>query len=115
MGSAKSREELEGSRDGADERDHSHIFRAEGNPAREQRVREKGLMKKEYDFSKAEQGKFYKRGAKLRLPIYLDAKLQHQVENLADRTGMDLGDVVHRILEKEVHLIADLQSPKTSV
>ena len=32
-------------------------------------------MKREYDFSKAVRGKFYRKGAELRLPIYLDAKL----------------------------------------
>ena len=39
-------------------------------------------MKHEYDFSKAERGKFYRKGAELRLPIYLDAKLQHDLEQI---------------------------------
>jgi predicted DNA-binding protein len=67
-------------------------------------------MKKEYDFSKAERGRFYKKDAKLRLPVYLDAKLQSLVEDLAKRTGRDFGDVVNRIVEKEVELIDDLES-----
>jgi cytidylate kinase len=66
-------------------------------------------MKKEYDFSRTERGKFYKKGAKLRLPIYLDAKVQTQVEDLANRTGRDVGEVVNRIVEKEVRLIEDLE------
>jgi hypothetical protein len=33
-------------------------------------------MKREYDFSKGLRGKFYRKGAKLCLPIYLDAKVQ---------------------------------------
>ena len=45
-------------------------------------------MKREYDFSKAEQGKFYRKGAVLQLPIYLDAKVQAQVERVA-RRGVD--------------------------
>ena len=69
-------------------------------------------LKKEYDFSKAERGRFYKKGATLRLPIYLDAKLQNQVEDLANRTGRDVGDVVSRIVEKEVRLIDELESHK---
>ena len=40
-------------------------------------------MKREYDFSKAEQGKFYRKGAVIQLPIYLDAKVQAQVERVA--------------------------------
>jgi cytidylate kinase len=67
-------------------------------------------MKKEYDFSKAEQGKFYRKGATLRLPIYLDAKLQNQVQDLANRTGRDITDVVTRIVKKEVRLIDELES-----
>jgi len=59
-------------------------------------------MKKASDFSKVERGKLYKKGARLRIPIYLNAKLQDQVENLAKRSGLDIGEVVSRILEKEV-------------
>lgn len=69
-------------------------------------------MKKEYDFTKAERGKFYRNGAKLRLPIYLDAKLQSQVEGLASRTGRDFQDVVNRIVENEVRLINELEFRK---
>jgi len=40
-------------------------------------------MKREYDFSKVERGKFYRRGAKMTLPIYLDTTLQKKLERLA--------------------------------
>lgn len=33
-------------------------------------------MKKEYDFSKGERGKFHRSDAELELPIYLDADLR---------------------------------------
>jgi len=33
-------------------------------------------MKKEYDFSKGERGKFYRPGAKLNLPVYLEPELK---------------------------------------
>ena len=32
-------------------------------------------MKKEYDFSKGERGKFYRPGAKLNVPVYLEPDL----------------------------------------
>lgn len=67
-------------------------------------------MKREYDFSKAERGKFYKRGAKLRLPIYLDAKLQNEVERIAHKSGKDIGEVVNHMVKKEVRLIGDLEA-----
>jgi len=47
-------------------------------------------MKREYDFSKAEQGKFYRKGAVIQLPIYLDAKVQAQVERVARKNGKDV-------------------------
>ena len=40
-------------------------------------------MKREYDFSKAVRGKFYRKGVDLRLPIYLEPKLQSKLERLA--------------------------------
>ena len=69
-------------------------------------------MEKEYDFSKAERGKFYRKNAEVRLPIYLGARLQEQVESLASRTGRDIGEVVNHIVEAEMRLIGDLESQK---
>ena len=65
-------------------------------------------MKREYDFSKGVRGKFYKRGAKLRLPIYLDTKLQTQLERIARKKGKDIGDMVNRLVRKEVEFIEEL-------
>ncbi len=65
-------------------------------------------MKRQYDFSKAERGKFYRKGAKLRLPIYLDVKLQRQVERLAQNKGKDIGDIVNHLVRKEVELLDEL-------
>ena len=69
-------------------------------------------MKKEYDFSKAERGRFYKKGAVLRLPIYLDASVQDEVEDLANRTGRNVRDVVNRIVREQVRLIEELETQK---
>ena len=65
-------------------------------------------MKQEYDFSKAERGKFYRKGAELRLPIYLEAKLQSQLERIAEKKGKELSDVVNQLVRKEVELLEDL-------
>ena len=69
-------------------------------------------MKKEYDFSKAERGKFYRKNADVRLPIYLGTRLQKQVEGLATRTGRDMGELVNHIVETEMRLIGDLEAQK---
>ena len=62
-------------------------------------------MRPEYDFSRAERGKFYREGAEIRLPIYLDAKLQHRLEQVAKKRGKDLGEVVNQILTEEVERV----------
>ena len=69
-------------------------------------------MKKEYDFSKSERGLFYKKGATLRLPIYLDATVQDEVEKLASRSGRDIRDVVNGIVHKELRLLMSSKPAK---
>ena len=65
-------------------------------------------MKPSYDFSKAERGKFYRKGARILLPIYLDGELQKRLERIAQKKGRDLGDVVTDILLKDVELLEEL-------
>ena len=62
-------------------------------------------MKKEYDFSKGVRGKFYQKSAKLRLPIYLNLSLQHRLEKLSKTKHEPIGDLVGRLLRKELQLI----------
>jgi cytidylate kinase len=63
-------------------------------------------MKREYDFSKAARAKFYRKGAELRLPIYLEAKVQEQVERLAEKNGKDV-EMVNHLVRKEVEVIEE--------
>lgn len=65
-------------------------------------------MKDEYDFSGAVRGKFYREGVELRLPIYLDVELQHQLQRFAQKSGRDIGIVVNQIVKKELELIDEL-------
>lgn len=64
-------------------------------------------MKREYDFSKAVRGKFYRKGAELRLPIYLDAKLQKQVERVAEKNGKEIGEMVNQLVRKEMEVMEE--------
>ena len=65
-------------------------------------------MKKEYDFSRGVRGKFFKKGVTLRLPIYLESKLQDHLERIGRRKGKDIGEMVNEVVKKEVELIHDL-------
>jgi cytidylate kinase len=66
-------------------------------------------MRREYDFSKAVRGKFYRKGAELRLPIYLDPKLQSKLERIARRKGKDVSEIVNQWLRKDVEFFEDLE------
>lgn len=57
-------------------------------------------MKAEYDFSKAERGKFYHPNATFKSPIYLDDEVQEFVRKKAEEKGIDLSEVVNEILIK---------------
>ena len=61
-------------------------------------------MKKEYDFSKAVQGRFHRSGARLNLPVYLDPKVRAWVASAAQENGEDIGQLVNRLLKKEIKL-----------
>jgi len=65
-------------------------------------------MRREYDFSKAVRGKFYRKGAELRLPIYLDPKLQSKLESIAPRKGKDVTEIVNQLLRKDIEFLEEL-------
>jgi cytidylate kinase len=65
-------------------------------------------MKREYDFSNAARGKLYRKGAELRLPIYLDAKLQRKLDRLAQKKGWDVSEVVNQLLKKDLDVLEQL-------
>lgn len=64
-------------------------------------------MKREYDFSKGVRGRFYRKGAELRLPIYLDANLQRKLESLARKKGKDISYVVNQLLRRDVDYLEE--------
>jgi hypothetical protein len=61
-------------------------------------------MKKEYDFSKAERGRFYRPGAKLNLPVYLEPQIEARLATAARKRGEDLGALVNRLLKREIEV-----------
>ena len=61
-------------------------------------------MRKEYDFSKGQRGKFYRSNAKLNLPIYLDKEVRQFVEEIADKKHRDVSTVVNDLLKSDMRL-----------
>ncbi len=61
-------------------------------------------MEKEYDFSKAEQGKFYRPIEELELPVYLDKGVLNFFLQKAREKNVELGQMINSILRKEMEL-----------
>ncbi len=61
------------------------------------------LMRKQYDFSKGERGKFFRRNAKLNPPVYLSSDVRGFAKAIADKTHRDVSDVVNELLKSEMH------------
>lgn len=62
-------------------------------------------MKKEYDFSNAEQGKFYRRIEKLEIPVYLDKEIKEFFNKTASKKKIGLDKMINTILRKEMEML----------
>lgn len=62
-------------------------------------------MKKEYDFSKAERGKFFRPGAELVPPIHLDPEVMNFLSDKAKSQGTTLSDLVNLLLKHDIELL----------
>jgi hypothetical protein len=61
-------------------------------------------MKKEYDFSTGVRGKFYKQGAKLNLPVYLDKEVLAFVRRIAEKRKTDVSSIVNELIRNDMSL-----------
>ena len=61
-------------------------------------------MKKQYDFSKAERGKFHRTDAKLNIPVYLESEVQDFVDKIAEARQSDTSTVVNELLRSDMDL-----------
>jgi len=62
-------------------------------------------MKKEYDFSKGERGKFYNAEAQLELPVYLDPDVAAFLNKVASQKGVEVETLVNDWIRKDIALI----------
>ena len=66
-------------------------------------------MKKEYDFSGAQRGRFFRKGLKLNIPVYLNKETFPFVEELAQRKKSDISSVVNELLKNDIQLVGMLK------
>lgn len=65
-------------------------------------------MKKDYDFSKGERGKFYRKDIELNIPIYLDPEVSAFLQKIAEKKGVDIETIVNDWIKKDIALIEQL-------
>lgn len=66
-------------------------------------------MKAEYDFSKAERGKFYRPNAVFSFPVYLEPEVNDFLSKLAEQKKVDIQDLVNDLLRADIKLIQSVQ------
>lgn len=59
-------------------------------------------MRKEYDFSKGERGKFYRPGIELNLPVYLEPQVAEGVREHARKRNTTMGSLVNEWLRENL-------------
>ncbi|WP_297728442.1 hypothetical protein [Limnohabitans sp. Rim8] len=62
-------------------------------------------MKDEYDFSNAQQGKFYKPDLRLIPPVRLDPQVLDFLVKRAEAKGTTLNELLNALLKKDIELI----------
>jgi hypothetical protein len=62
-------------------------------------------MKDEYDFSKAVRGKFFRKDAALKIPVYLEPEVRRFLTERAKAKGVEVGDLVNDLLKRDIELI----------
>lgn len=67
-------------------------------------------MKKQYNFSKGERGKFYHSDAVFNLPIYLETEMAQFIKGIAENRNTDMNAVVNSLLRKNKELMDSMKN-----
>ena len=62
-------------------------------------------MKKEYDFSKGERGKFYSPDAELYLPIYIEPDMMEVLIKFSKKKGVEVATIVNEWIKKDISIV----------
>ncbi len=62
-------------------------------------------MKSEYNFSEAEQGKFYNANATFHYPIYLEPDVDNFLHKISEEKNIDLQVLVNDLLRNNIKII----------
>lgn len=62
-------------------------------------------MKKEYDFSKGERGKFYRPDVELYLPIYIEPEMMEMLSKFSKKKGVEIATIVNEWIKKDISIV----------
>ena len=71
-------------------------------------------MRKDYDFSRGERGKFFRADAELNPPVYLEPQVAEAVRERARRRNKTIGSLVNEVLCKNLRPHRRRRPVKTS-
>jgi len=66
-------------------------------------------VRKEYDFSKGERGKFFTPESEIKTPIYLEAEVLDYFAAHAQSKGVELNTMINDLLKKDIALIEGIK------
>jgi hypothetical protein len=62
-------------------------------------------MPAEIDFSEGKRGQFFREGARLHTPVYLDAEVQAWLTVIAARQGVAVSELANDLLKREMGML----------
>jgi hypothetical protein len=62
-------------------------------------------MKDEYDFSKGVRGKFFRKDAALKIPVYLEPEVRRFLGERAKARGIEVDEFVNELLKRDIETI----------
>lgn len=66
-------------------------------------------MKEEYDFTDAEQGKFYCPMEELEIPVYIDKEVQKTLIMTAEKEHKSVSEIVNVLLKNDIAIAESLR------
>jgi hypothetical protein len=88
---------------------NTNHLRAKSNPRRGKSVLREKPMKNQYDFSKADRGKFYHADSTFSFPVYLEPDVDEFMSKLADEKETDVQDLVNAWLRASMNLVRSIR------
>ena len=72
-------------------------------------------MKREYDFSKGERGKFYRPDTELYVPIYIEPDIMDVLREFSEKKGVEVATIVNEWIKKDISIVETITQSHTPI